>query len=306
MPKISVIIPCYNRGHLINDAVDSVLLQTFDDVEIIIVNDGSTDELTNKVLSNYDKPKTKVIHTPNCGPGHARNVGYENSTGEFIQFLDSDDVILTSKFEKQLEIFNKNPSFSVCYTDFSFFDIRTSKTYEHQLSKFLGDDPIYDFIMRWERGLTIPIHAALFRRSVWIDYLPFEPELFAKEDWLMWCKLAINGNKFYFLDKKLVYYRMHDSNMCIDRSEMDKQLVFATYYIFNRLPEKYKLGFLEESNRMLRYKNFESLNAENYSLKQKYEDLNKKYEAIKASKTFKIGKFIIYPFQLLKRSFRFK
>jgi len=84
MPKVSVIIPCYNQGQYLDEAVDSVLNQTFEDFEIIIVNDGSTDDFTNNLLVNYHKPKTKVISTQNQGLPSARNNGIKIASGEYI------------------------------------------------------------------------------------------------------------------------------------------------------------------------------------------------------------------------------
>ncbi len=75
MPKVSAVIPCYNHGQYIDEAVDSILKQTYQDVEIIVINDGSTDQFTIEKLRVYCKPKTRVIHTENRGPSAARNTG---------------------------------------------------------------------------------------------------------------------------------------------------------------------------------------------------------------------------------------
>ena len=90
MPKISVIIPCYNQGQYVDEAVQSVLAQTYDDFEIIIVNDGSTDEFTNTLLSGYNNQKIKVITTSNQGLSEARNSGIRASAGEHILPPDAD------------------------------------------------------------------------------------------------------------------------------------------------------------------------------------------------------------------------
>jgi glycosyltransferase involved in cell wall biosynthesis len=100
MSKVSVIMPCYNQGQYIDEAVDSVLTQTYQNYEIIIVNDGSTDEFTNEKLKNYNKPKTQVIHTANQGLSAARNNGIHASNGEFILPLDADDKIANTYLER--------------------------------------------------------------------------------------------------------------------------------------------------------------------------------------------------------------
>ena len=83
-PKVSVIMPCFNQGKFVDGAVNSVLNQTYQNFEIIIINDGSTDKKTNEILKNYKKPKTRVIHTKNQGPCIARNIGINAAQGEYI------------------------------------------------------------------------------------------------------------------------------------------------------------------------------------------------------------------------------
>ena len=93
MAKVSVIIPCYNQGAYLNEAVESILAQSYRDFEIIVVNDGSTDEETNRLLSGYDRQQTRVLHTENQGLSSARNNGIREAQGEYILPLDADDRI---------------------------------------------------------------------------------------------------------------------------------------------------------------------------------------------------------------------
>ncbi len=104
MPKVSIIIPCYNYGQYLDEAVQSVLAQTYQDFEIIIVNDGSTDELTNKLLATYNKPKTTVLSQTNKGLGAARNSGIKVSSGEYIVCLDADDSLHSDFLNKTIPI----------------------------------------------------------------------------------------------------------------------------------------------------------------------------------------------------------
>jgi glycosyltransferase involved in cell wall biosynthesis len=93
MPKISVIIPCFNQGPYLDEAVDSVLAQTFQDFEILVVDDGSTDAETIKILRDFARPKTRIIRTENQGLSAARNNGIREAMGEYILPLDADDKI---------------------------------------------------------------------------------------------------------------------------------------------------------------------------------------------------------------------
>src|SRR4051794_26342282 len=104
MPKVSVVIPCFNQGQFVDEAVASVLAQTCRDFEIIIINDGSTDEATNRKLAAYEHPKVQVIRTANQGAAGARNTGIDASSSPYILPLDADDKIAETYLEKALAV----------------------------------------------------------------------------------------------------------------------------------------------------------------------------------------------------------
>ena len=108
MAAVSVIITTYNRAHLVGKAIKSVLNQTFQDFELIVVDDGSTDN-TEEVINSFNDTRIRYIrHKINKGGNAARNTGLRNSKGEYIAFLDSDDEWLPEKLERQLEVFKKS------------------------------------------------------------------------------------------------------------------------------------------------------------------------------------------------------
>src|SRR6056297_1237246 len=115
MPKISVVIPTYNRAKFITTAINSVLDQTYRDFEIIVVDDGSTDQ-TQEKLESYGGRITNHSYTPNRGVSYARNRGIELARGEYIAFLDSDDYWKPEKLQKQFEFFQLHPDYSVVAT----------------------------------------------------------------------------------------------------------------------------------------------------------------------------------------------
>jgi glycosyltransferase involved in cell wall biosynthesis len=119
--KTSVVIASYNYGHLIGEAIGSVQAQTVDDLEIIVVDDGSTDD-TPAALERIDEPRLRVLRIPNGGVAAARNAGLEMARGEFIAFLDADDRWLPTKLERQLALFESEPEVGLVFTDFSRFD----------------------------------------------------------------------------------------------------------------------------------------------------------------------------------------
>ena len=114
-PQISVIIPTYNRGWILKEAVDSVLSQHYTDFELIVVDDGSTDN-TLALLQTY-KGRLKILQQENLGVSAARNLGIENSCGQYIAFLDSDDLWLPEKLSFQLEFFILHREALICQTE---------------------------------------------------------------------------------------------------------------------------------------------------------------------------------------------
>jgi len=237
-PMISVIIPCYNQGQYINQAVQSVLDQTYQNYEIIIINDGSTDQFTNKLLENYERCNTKVYKTENHGLASTRNYGFTLSKGEFIQFLDSDDFLDSNKFKAQLDVFNRYKDIDVSYTNYRYYYEETKEYSDSRMEKLIGKKPFEDFVYRWQRGISIPIHCAMFKRTIFNQSGPFVPGFKAIEDWLMWVDIANRGCKFRYLNKDYAFYRIQSNSMTRDKSSMLYWVSKAICYIEkNYIPE---------------------------------------------------------------------
>jgi glycosyltransferase involved in cell wall biosynthesis len=147
-PRISVIIPTYNRAGYIRQAIDSVLQQSVDAVEVIVADDGSTDE-TRAVVGEYGD-RVKYVVTQNGGVAHARNVGMRHATGDYLTFLDSDDVLYPHMLELESRILDRHPEIAMVYAEMSafddegFFDRYHLKTY-HQ-SAYRDPEMTYDRI----------------------------------------------------------------------------------------------------------------------------------------------------------------
>jgi len=125
-PAVSVVIPSYNRAAVLGRAINSVIAQTFDDWEIVLVDDGSTDD-TDALLARYaDRlgPKLRVIRQENAGAAAARNRGIDAARGVFVAFLDSDDEFLPDKLQRQIELFRIRPELGLVYSDYSFVDLK--------------------------------------------------------------------------------------------------------------------------------------------------------------------------------------
>jgi len=202
MPKVSIIIPCYNQGQYVDEAVDSVLAQTFQDFEIIIVNDGSIDDFTNEKLINYNKPKTIVIHTTNQGLSAARNNGIKASSGVYILPLDADDKIATTYLEKAVKKLDSKKRIGIVYCKAEYFGEKTGEW-------VLPDYNFYEFL----NGNQI-FCSGFFRR---VDYNKSKGYnsnmIYGWEDWDFWLSLIENDIEVYRVPEVLFYYRIRANSM---------------------------------------------------------------------------------------------
>ncbi|MGI8928777.1 MAG: glycosyltransferase family 2 protein [Candidatus Limnocylindrales bacterium] len=245
---MSVIVPAYNYARFLPACVESVLQQTLTDWECLIVDDGSTDD-TRAVAQKLAKSDERVSYQGqhNRGLSAARNIGFQSTNGSYVQFLDADDLIAPSKLEQQVEILESDVTVGVSYSNYRPFDSDTGERLERFSHLTVGPDPVQDFLYLWERGLTIPPHAPLFRRSLWPDGQPFVEHLSAKEDWVMWTQLALRGTKMRYLDEELALYRMHGANMTADRLGMASAFASAALEITKMLPAEFQAGFIDET-----------------------------------------------------------
>lgn len=196
-PLVSIIIPCYNHGKFIDDAVNSVLNQTYQNFEIIIINDGSTNNKTNQILSNYNKPKTLTIYIDNQGPSVARNTGIKASSGKYILPLDADDKIDKSFIEKTVARLEEDDNIGIAYTGVKFFGSRYKNVYNNY---------------KFPEALVInPIgNSSLFRRSDWEKVGGYNENMRKGwEDYDFWLSIIESGKKASFISEPLYHYRKH-------------------------------------------------------------------------------------------------
>jgi glycosyltransferase involved in cell wall biosynthesis len=197
MTKISVIIPCFNHGAYVQDAIDSVLDQTCDDFEIIVVDDGSTEELTQTVLKNLEKPKTRVIHTANQGPSAARNNGIRESCGKYILPLDADDKIEPDYLRKASELLDHDEELGIVYCQAEFFGERKGMFYLNAFSikNMLLDSRIFC--------------SAFFRRVDWERTGGYNPNMiYGWEDWDFWLSIIEKKRKVFMIPEVLFKCRV--------------------------------------------------------------------------------------------------
>ncbi|QXE92337.1 glycosyltransferase [Geomonas subterranea] len=206
-PKVSVVIPCYNHGAFLDETVDSVLAQSFADFEIIIVDDGSTDPGTVRLLEGYRRPKTTVLRTANGGVSRARNTGIARARGSYILPLDADDRIAPTYMEKAVAILDARPEVGIVYCDEEKFGEEQG----------LWDLPPYDPVAELFDNLIHP--AAFFRKSDWARVGGYSPMfVYGWEDWDFWVSMTRLNKEVSKIPEILYYYRVRsvsrDHSMC--------------------------------------------------------------------------------------------
>ena len=194
--KVSVIIPTFNRFSLISRAIDSVLNQTIKPFEIIVVDDGSSDNTSTFIKNNYKS--VKLIKQNNLGVSKARNVGIKNSSGDWIALLDSDDEWKKNKLEVQIKSLSEYDYYSVCHTNEIWIrnGIRVNQKKRHQ--KYGGD--IFDKCLDICR---ISPSSIIFKKNIINEVGWFDEGLSICEDYDLWLRITANF-KILFIDKPLI------------------------------------------------------------------------------------------------------
>ncbi len=205
-PLVSVVIPAYNSEDYIAEAIDSVISQTYSDYELIVVNDGSKDA-TKSVISEYKKQIT-IINTPNHGVSVARNIGILAANGEYIAFLDSDDVWHPEKLEIQVNYLNKNQDvLMVCNGRIKFMD---TEEIEIKKSNYFIEKKVVDCHTILHRN---PIHCSsvLVRKNAFPRSGLFTPGMISAQDTELWARIAKVGT-IVLGEESLSWLRTHDKN----------------------------------------------------------------------------------------------
>jgi glycosyltransferase involved in cell wall biosynthesis len=191
MPIISVIIPVYNGEKTIRETIVSVINQTFTDWELIIINDGSQDK-TLEIVENSQDSRIQIFSYPNSGQATSRNRGFSHSRGEFIAFLDADDLWTTDKLETQLQALQNNPQAVVSYSWSDCIDETGKFLRRGSHLTFSGDVFKNLLLINFLENGSNP----LIRRQALTEVGEFESTLTPAEDWDMWLRLA---SRYHFI-----------------------------------------------------------------------------------------------------------
>ena len=260
MPTISVIVPAYNVERTILETVESVQQQTFSDFELIVINDGSTDR-TLKLLNTVKDPRLKVFSYTNGGLPTARNRGISHATGEFLAFLDADDLWTPDKLELQLAALQQHPEAGVAYS-WTYFKFDKEEYSYADNSTFFEGNVYADLLIRnFLHNGSNP----LIRKEAIESVGLFDPTLKSCEDWDYYLRLAAIWS-FVLVPKPQIIYRQSSSSMTSKIDVMEKYLLIVINRAFSTAP--LELQFLKKKSLSWVYK----YAAQQY-LKYKSEDL---------------------------------
>ena len=237
-PLVSIIIPCYNNKNVILEAIDSALNQSYKQIEVIVVDDGSADHSYEYIADNTkDFTNVQVVRQDNQGPAAARNTGFNLSGGDFLVFLDADDILHKEYVECCLRVYENDPELNIVYCEAELFE---NKTGLWKLKPFSENT-----ILLYN---SIPVFAML-RSCVFTQIGKYDTELKCAEDWELWIRLLQQFGGVYKIPKVLYYYRKRNEKNSI--TDCDKIYNFrhdSLLYIYNKHQQLYRNSELDMTN----------------------------------------------------------
>lgn len=275
-PLVTIIIPCYNQGQFLSEAIESVICQTYNNWECIIVNDGSSDN-SEEVALAYSKKDTRIsyLSQKNQGPSAARNHGIQTSHGEYILPLDADDLISSTYIEKAISYFTEHPETKLVYCRADKFGLINEE----------WNLPTYNYnSLIWENSI---FNAAIYRRSDYdkIDGGYNEMLRTGYEDWDFYLSLLEKEDIVYKIDETLFHYRIHtiSRNIEVTNNPYDTLVLIA-----HRHPEIYQQYW----DRIL-------------ALNTIHTSLQIKVDSLKRSLAYRIGTKVIKPYRWIKKKLKY-
>lgn len=274
--RVSVIIPCYNLGKYIEEAVNSVLDQTVKDFEIVIVDDGSTDDFTRELLANYRRPKTRVLRTENKGLCAARNLGIRESQGDYLCCLDADDFLEPSHLAKCSAVLDKRADVGLVTFWYKLFGEEEGEV------KPSGVE-MKDFLVQNSACV-----ASLFRREAWKRVGGYDNSFKGYADWDFWISILESGYKAFLIEQFLMRYRVRSDSMVhtSDRPEVREKIMQG---LFTKHEAGYRanaIAVLREKERLIgEYRYYwKCEEAEAKRLKKYHSEAHKYIEELKAER----------------------
>ncbi len=230
MPCVSVIVPTYNRAHFVIEAVQSVLNQSFVDLEVIVIDDGSNDN-TRTLIEGIQDQRIHYIYQENAGLAAARNTGIRHARSDLLAFLDDDDLFFPEKLAIQVEAIENNPEIGLLSGGWQYINLQGTIIKENR--------PWYSYpilnLETWLGACPVIVNAVLVRRN-WIEQCGgFDESLRQSEDWDLWLRLANAGCKMDWTKEIVCVYRIHSSNMVHNAAKQRYYLLKVLDKFFNQV-----------------------------------------------------------------------
>ncbi len=238
--KVSILIPLYNAEKYIEDTIKSALEQTYDNIEIIVVDDASIDK-SYEIAKKYESLNVIVVQQKNKGPGAARNTALELSSGEYIQYLDADDLLDPTKIEKQMAIFSRLGDEVFLFGRLGIFQKSISNVRFHTAKYFKNYNDSIDFLADfWGYGGMIQIASCLIPRKKILAAGKWNEDLFLNEDGEFISRLVLNSNKVIYLEESIAYYRKDNVNsLNSQRSRKHYESLLLSFDLYTQLTSSY-------------------------------------------------------------------
>lgn len=298
MPLVSVVITCYNYADFISEAIESVIGQKYKNIELIIINDGSTDRSLEVIKSYRDKYKFRLVDRANKGIVYTRNEAIRLSSGDFLLFLDADDTVGPNYIEHLVSVALKK-NLDVVYCDAHFFSIK-----EGDMTDSLNP-PEFD-IERLKNGNFIHMSSLIRVSAIKNTKFDLKTEKITHEDWDFFLNLALNGRKFGKASEPYLNYRVKPlSRSDLLGSEVDLARLYS--FIYSKYTKNYPddMGYLaygKFADSTIRYsRDLDDANAKIQEDAEAIAKLRYELESIINSKSYRLYHRLISPLRRLMR-----
>ncbi|MDY7020839.1 MAG: glycosyltransferase [Cyanobacteriota bacterium] len=253
MVFISVIIPAYNAENTIEETIQSVLNQTFKDFEIIVINDGSQDKTLEKLASIQDN-RIQVYSYQNSGQSISRNRGFQQSKGEFIAFLDADDLWTPDKLEAQLTAIKENSNAAIAYSWTNYIDENSNIIRKGSQLNITGNVYPNLLIANFLENGSNP----LIQRKALMEVGEFDKDLTPAEDWDLYLRLAARY-PFIVVPKAQILYRVYSNSMSSNTLKMEKSTLEVINRAFQQAPQSLQYLKKQSLANVYKYLTFKAL-----------------------------------------------
>jgi len=240
MPEVSVIMPVYNGERFLAEAIESVLSQSFEDLELICVDDGSIDESKDIIHSFHDE-RIKYLYQKNSGsPARGRNVGINESKGNYIAFIDQDDLYMPESIYERVNCFINDPKINFVYSDCEIIDVEGNRISDSIITHANKIPYSGKCFKKLFLGNFIPIQGVMVNRKVFDSVGLFNEHLVGTDDYEMLLRISYHYPVVY-VDKTLARWRSHQLSLSHNQHQMDENVANCLDSVLRHLPDCYTL-----------------------------------------------------------------